>query len=371
MTVVDVTQWYSPVSGGIRTYLREKAAWAARAGRPHAAVATGARDGEEAVASSRFVLVRGVTPARRWGYRPTHRRAAVLRALDELRPSIVVLHDPFAFPNAIARWAAARGIAVAMICHSDARLAAAGWPRPLRAPAVAVLRRAQRGALRAPQAVVVASETSRAAIARDARGPVTVSPLGVDAAAFAAASPDPRLRAQLAPRGGRLLLYAGRLSSEKRVDLLPPMLAALGPGYVLALAGGGAAAGPLMRSARRLGVAERLRLLGHLGDRSALATLMATADAFVHPNPAEPFGLCPLEALAAGSRVVAPASGGTGELLRGRGATLVAPDDPVALAEGVRAALRGPRPSADLADLSWERTFAREWALYAELAVGA
>ena len=30
MRVVDLTQWYSPVSGGIRTYLRAKAEWAAR-----------------------------------------------------------------------------------------------------------------------------------------------------------------------------------------------------------------------------------------------------------------------------------------------------------------------------------------------------
>jgi glycosyltransferase involved in cell wall biosynthesis len=91
----------------------------------------------------------------------------------------------------------------------------------------------------------------------------------------------------------------------------------------------------------------------------------------VHPNPREPFGLGPLEALAAGCRVVAPASGGTGETLRGRGAVLVRPDDPGALAAGVRRALAGPRPRPDLSDLSWDATFAREWGIYREMAEAA
>ena len=148
----------------------------------------------------------------------------------------------------------------------------------------------------------------------------------------------------------------------------PPYLS---PDAVLAIAGTGAATASLMRSARRLGMDDRIVLLGHVADRAHLATLMATADCFVHPNPAEPFGLCPLEALAAGCRVVAPDAAGTAELLRGRGAVLVGPDDPVAIARGVREALTRPRPRPDMEDLSWDRTFAREWSVYAMLASAA
>ena len=63
--VVDLTQWYGPRTGGIRTYLHAKARWAEAAGLGHAAVVSGAGAGEETVASSRFVRVRGVTPSRR------------------------------------------------------------------------------------------------------------------------------------------------------------------------------------------------------------------------------------------------------------------------------------------------------------------
>lgn len=367
MRVVDLTQWYSPVSGGIRTYLVAKAEWAARHGRAHAAVVTGAHAGVDIVGDSRFERVRGRTPSDAWGYRLAPRRAPVLAALERLDPSVVVLHDALAFPMSVARWAAARGVAVAMLCHSDLALGAAGLPAALRRPAAGVLTLAQRRAWGAPSTIMVASRAARSGLEPPPGVGVITSPLGVDLGVFAAARADAALRERLAPAGSPLLLYAGRVSSEKRVDLLPPMLAGL-DGAVLVIAGTGAAVPPLMRAARRLGVEKRIVLLGHVAERARLATLMATADCFVHPNPTEPFGLCPLEALAARCRVVAPDSAGTAELLSGRGAVLVAPGDPAALADGVRRALSASRPRADLSELSWDRTFNREWDVYASLA---
>ncbi|MGE0027877.1 MAG: glycosyltransferase [Thermoleophilia bacterium] len=371
MTVVDVTQWYSPVSGGIRTYLRAKARWAAANGRAHGAVVTGDRGGSELVAASVFARVRGHTPARRWGYRVALRPAPLRDALEGLAPSVVVLHDALAFPRALRRWAAARGVPVVLVCHSDLTRAVVGLPAPARRPASAVLGRVQREALRSADLVLVASEGMRDRVAPHAPAPVVVSALGVEARAFAQAVPDPALRARLAPPHGRLVLYAGRLSSEKRVDLLPAVLRALDPADVLVVAGTGAAGAALARRARRLGVADRMVLLGHVSDRARLATLMATADCMVHPNPHEPFGLALLEALAAGTPVVAPRTVGIAAVLAEAGATLVAPGDAGALADGVRRAMDGPPPSLDPDRVDWRATFAREWARYDGLRAAA
>ncbi len=43
--------------------------------------------------------------------------------------------------------------------------------------------------------------------------------------------------------------------------------------------------------------------LGHEADRRRLADLYANVDVFLHPNPREPFGIAPLEAMASGDAV--------------------------------------------------------------------
>jgi glycosyltransferase involved in cell wall biosynthesis len=110
-----------------------------------------------------------------------------------------------------------------------------------------------------------------------------------------------------------LLLYVGRLSKEKNIPLLVDMMKSLSydvsKDYHLLIAGDGPLASWLadegMKKAHR-----RLSLLGHIGDAAVLANLYANCDAFVHPNPREPFGIAPLEAMAANLPLVAPDAGG-------------------------------------------------------------
>jgi glycosyltransferase involved in cell wall biosynthesis len=63
-----------------------------------------------------------------------------------------------------------------------------------------------------------------------------------------------------------------------------------------------------------------------LTDKQKLANLYANADVFVHPNPHEPFGIAPLEAMASGAPVVAPNSGGLLSYASNENAWLVAPE---------------------------------------------
>lgn len=367
MRVVDITQWYAPASGGIRTYLHAKARWAAEQSHDHGVVITGPRAASGSMGQSPARVVRGRVTWPGWGYRLAAHPQGVLAALDRLAPSVVVVHDAMAFPRAAAEWARSNGAVLAMVCHSDLRLAAAGLPTAMRRPVAAALGRVQRRALAEPDLVMAASANTAGRLGEMARVPVTVNPLAVDVATFAAARPDAQLRRRVAGSSSNLLLYAGRLSSEKRVVVLADTLAALGPGWQLVLAGSGPDQAKLLRRARSLGVADRVTALGHLGDRATLARLMATCDCMVHPNPEEPFGLAMLEAMAAGCRLVAPRGVGIAALIAAHGAELVAEADGVDLADGVRAAMERPRPSGGLGTLSWERTFRREWELYADL----
>jgi alpha-1,6-mannosyltransferase len=158
-----------------------------------------------------------------------------------------------------------------------------------------------------------AAELRGAMRARHER-PVYVRPMGVNVDDFDTARRDEQGRRNLiAETGGdertKLLLYVGRLSPEKNVPLLIEMIGRLEAGFGLVVAGDGPLAGWLENEAM-VRAPGRVRLLGHIGDRAKLIELYADCDAFIHPNPREPFGIAPLEAMAAGLPLVAPNAGG-------------------------------------------------------------
>lgn len=163
-----------------------------------------------------------------------------------------------------------------------------------------------------------ADELRLAARGHIVRRGVWVCPMGADVDRFSAARRTGEGRAALASRfGGRtdsvLLLYAGRLAPEKNLPLLLDTMVRLNDcadrDFRLVVAGDGIGRAALESEfSRRL--PGRAAFLGHIAGQEALAQLYANCDVFVHPNPREPFGIAPLEAMAAGLALVAPNEGG-------------------------------------------------------------
>jgi len=80
----------------------------------------------------------------------------------------------------------------------------------------------------------------------------------------------------------------------------------------------------------------RIVLLGHVSDRKELAELLANSDAFIHPNPHEPFGITPLEAMCSELPLVVPSQGGVMAYCGPQNAWLAEPIGP-SFAASVRA----------------------------------
>ena len=140
---------------------------------------------------------------------------------------------------------------------------------------------------------------------------------GVNVRRFNTEARSAMARSELCGRAGVpetavLLLYAGRLSPEKNVCLLLDLMKLLARDkdrdYRLLIAGDGPKAKWLAGRAER-DIPGRIVQFGHL-DKAQLANLYANTDVFVHPNPREPFGIAPLEAMASGLPLVAPKTGG-------------------------------------------------------------
>ncbi|HXU46324.1 MAG TPA: glycosyltransferase family 4 protein [Thermoanaerobaculia bacterium] len=102
------------------------------------------------------------------------------------------------------------------------------------------------------------------------------------------------------------LIYAGRLLREKRVDILLEAVALLpaGPEPLLAILGTGSERERLEDLAKSLGIAGRIRFLGHLPTNADVWKCLGGARIAVQPSSREGFGLFPLEAMAAGLPVV-------------------------------------------------------------------
>lgn len=135
------------------------------------------------------------------------------------------------------------------------------------------------------------------------------------------------------------VLFAGRLTVEKGVRLLPDLAAALGD-VPLVVAGEGPL-GPLLAAAARR--TPTLRLLGRL-EGAAFAALRAAAAVVIVPSLFyETYGYAVAEALLDGRPVVASRIGALPELIEHeRTGLLVEPGDAAALAAAVRRALTDP-----------------------------
>ncbi len=207
---------------------------------------------------------------------------------------------------------------------------------------------------------------------------INVCPMGVDVQGFGPERRSTLMRDRLIRRTGgdaasTLLFYAGRLSPEKNLGLLIETLRLLAADpdrdFRLVIAGDGPLA-PWVRDQATQIPGERIALCGNL-DRFALAECCASCDVFVHPNPREPFGIGPLEAMASGVPVVVPAAGGVLEYAND-GNAWVANPDPESFAAAVRSAARGgsarvAAARATASAFSWANITKRYFALYDEL----
>jgi glycosyltransferase involved in cell wall biosynthesis len=190
-----------------------------------------------------------------------------------------------------------------------------------------------------------------------------VAPVGVWRGAVDSARFHPR-HASLAMRlrlsghvpDGPLLVYAGRLSPEKRLDTFGEILAAL-PEARLALVGDG----PARRALERMLPADRTIFTGFLrGDE--LAAAFASADVFVMPSTTETLGFVVLEAMASGCAVVAAGAGGIPDLVEhGESGLLYDPGDPRAAIDAIASLLRQPGRRRFLAMHARKRAEESSW----------
>jgi glycosyltransferase involved in cell wall biosynthesis len=246
---------------------------------------------------------------------------------------------------------------VVLVLHDAAALRHPGWYSPLFAAYQrALLPRLARRARR----VITVSEFSRGELAELLGLPpdrVTVVPGGVESR-FTPTADAAAARATLGLERPYVLCVASHTARKNLAALVPAARALAAEGIEVVVAGG-----HRPQFAAESGL-DGLRLLGHVDD-ALLPGLYAGAEAFALPSRYEGFGLPVLEAMAAGTPVVAAATGALPDTCGG--AAQLAPADAEAFAAALTGLLADPTERARLraaglaraATFTWERT-ARE-----------
>ncbi|GAB4144358.1 MAG: glycosyltransferase family 1 protein [Cyanobacteria bacterium J069] len=134
---------------------------------------------------------------------------------------------------------------------------------------------------------------------------------GVDVELFDPSLADAEMRSHLTQGNpdSPLLLYVGRLSAEKEIDRIKPVLEAI-PNARLALVGDG----PYRADLEKIFEGTPTFFAGYMTGKT-LGAAFASADAFIFPSRTETLGLVLLEAMAAGCPVIAANAGGIPDIV--------------------------------------------------------
>jgi glycogen(starch) synthase len=246
----------------------------------------------------------------------------------------------------LARWAAVRSRApLTVTVHCSPRHTVV--PHDLRSGILnTVGALAESALIRAADAVMVLTDQLARRLARSGipASRIRVIPVGIALDAFRRPRPRPD-----AMDGRRWIVYAGRLVPEKGVrDLLEAFVELRVLDVALMLVGDGPDRSELESLARRLGVGSRVRFTGAVPNEVAAAYLQH-ADVAVLPSWYEERGRVLVEAMAAGTPVVATRTGGIPDTVRdGENGLLVSPRAPRNLAATIHRVLSNEGLAASL-----------------------
>jgi len=383
MKICDLTQFYSPVSGGVKRYISEKVAWMRRA-RPddrHVLIIPGEKNGCREDGISRVYTIRSPLVSRTARYRALLNLTAVEEILEQERPDVIESGDPYQVAWKALASGDALGIPVVAFYNSH-------FPEAyLRTVdkffghiAVDITRDIARRYVRELYNRFAATIVPSPALARlledwGVRN-TRLGELGVDTKLFHA-NPAPgerhQVREALEIADDRiLLLYVGRLAPEKNVTTLFAAFDQLDEKrFALVVIGDGPERRHLARLRERN---ANVHWLPYQGDGQQLARLYRAADLFVHPGVQETFGLVALEAQASGTPVVGIRGSYMDRIIFTDQKHWASENSPAALADAIRAmagrdlAGEGREAASRVSQFyGWDQVFERLFGIYAEV----
>jgi len=348
MLICDLTQSWSEVGGGVRTYLLHKRRHILQK-TPHRHLLIIPGDKDSVLEEDRAITATIASPhvPGSPNYRLMLRSRAVRAALERFRPDLIECQDAYNLP-----WAAIahrrRHPETALVAAYMTDFPTVYVERPLsKALGGTVARAAARvsyrycGSLyRRFDSVFALSEHGGGAKLHKLGIVPEIIPLGVELGEFSPRKRSEQLRRSLGIKPGQpLLIYVGRLDREKKAQIVVEAFRRLPHefGATLLLLGEGPLRETITSSAARI-VAP-----GYIRDRAEIARWLASADIYVSGMADETFGVSIIEAQASGLPVVGVAAGAMLDRVTPEIGRLGPVDDSAAMAANILQVWNGNR----------------------------
>ncbi|MDQ3116510.1 MAG: glycosyltransferase [Verrucomicrobiota bacterium] len=313
MKLCDLTQFYSPRSGGVKRYVHEKIRYIqAQTTDEHVLIIPGEKTEMIEAERSRIYSIASPLLSRTSRYRALLNLRAIEEVLEREKPHLIESGDPYQVAwKAIASGAALR-IPVVGFYHSHfpeayLRTTSRFLGRTATEFVMDLARRYVAQIYNRFEATLVPSARLGRVLTEWGVRNVHPVDLGVDTDVFRPQPEDAAgTRESLGISAGcRLLLYVGRLAQEKNTQTLFAafdLLVRREPGrYHLLIVGDGLQRGTLRGLQERTGA---VTWQPYCTDSGELALFYRAADLLVHPSVQETFGLTALESQACGTPVV-------------------------------------------------------------------
>ena len=314
MKICDLTQFYSPVSGGVKRYLHEKIDYIEKhAPRDeHVLIVPGPKTKVKTNRCSRVYTIRSPLVSRTAQYRALLNLRAVEEILEQEKPDVIESGDPYQVGWKAVKVGRALRVPVIGFYHShfpeayvrnSARLLGKMATRRVMKLSRAYVRKLYNE----HAATLVASEQLARVLSEWGVRNVRVLSLGVNTEIFRPdRSGNDGIRHSLALNATqKLLVYVGRLAKEKNTATLFgafKILQRRRPNEFHLLVIGD---GPERTQLRKLQARNKnVSSIRYCADPHELARYYRAADLFVHPGVQETFGLAALESQACGTPVV-------------------------------------------------------------------